>query len=650
MILFIVISRIIYYVRFTRVRNEQFNVDVWKNLYLQMVFASGILWGLSSVLIFPAGDHGLISMLLLMIAGLSAATTVSHSSLRLAPAAWMTPVLLALAIRCFIEGSENENIIGILTIIYLIALLGLSLNNHATITSSIALRFENLKLLGDVRESEAGYRNLFNSINDAIYVLDANGRLLDVNRGAESMYGCGRAAMLGKTPDMLAAPGLSVLGDVAAAIRKALEGEAQLIEFYGIRSDGTTFPQEVRFVPATYGGNRVVIAVARDITERKRIEAELLRTQKIEAIGVLAGGIAHDFNNLLQAAFSYLTVAKRKVDQRDKVLLMLEKAEKALQMSVNLTNQLLTFSKGGKPVKKPIALGSVIENATRFALSGSRSDCRFDVSSELWPADADEGQLTQVIHNIVINADQAMPEGGIISVTARNRDRGDAPDKRVPGLDRWIEIVVTDTGCGIPEEDLPRIFEPYFTTKKTGSGLGLATSYSIVKNHGGMIEVFSRVNKGSSFTIWLPAGGPLADNSVPSAQPAAIRKGRILIMDDEEVIRDSVGAMLDTLGQEVEYAADGAAAIHCYRSALSGGAPFDVVLLDATVRGGMGGEEAIRLLKQIDPSVIAVVSSGYSDNALVSNYAQHGFRAFLPKPFRLDDLQTVLGNLMRSSA
>jgi PAS domain S-box-containing protein len=647
MVLFIVISRIIYYARFTRVRNEQFNVNAWKNVYLLMVFASGILWGLSSVLIFPAGDHGRISMFLLMIAGLAAATTVSHSSLRFAPAVWMTPVLFPFIIRCFIEGGENGNIIGVLSILCLITFLGLSLNNHATIIKSIALRFENLKLLGEVRESEAGYRNLFNSINDAIYILDENGRLLDVNKGAETMYGYGRGALLGKTPDMLVEPGVGVRAGVATAIGKALQGEARLIEFSGIRSDETTFPQEVRFVPATYGSNRVVIAVARDISERKRVEAELLRTQKIEAIGVLAGGIAHDFNNLLQAMFGFLTVAKRKVDQRDRVLLMLDKSENALTMAVNLTTQLLTFSLGGKPVKKSIALGPVIESATRFALSGSSSDCRFDISTELWPADADEGQITQVIQNIVINADQAMSEGGIITVTARNRDRGDAAAASVPGPGRWIEMVVQDTGSGISEKDLPRIFEPYFTTKRTGSGLGLATSYSIVKNHGGMIEVSSRVGQGSSFTIWMPAGGTVADSAVRSEPPAAIRKGRILLMDDEAVVRESVGVMLDTLGQEVEYAADGAAAVQCYRTARSAGSPFDVVILDATVRGGMGGEEAIRLLKEIDPSVVAVVSSGYSDNALVSNYEQHGFRAFLQKPFRLESLQTVLGSLMR---
>jgi len=647
MVLLIVTSRIIFYIRFARVQDEQFNGDLWKNVYLLMVFASGILWGLSSVLIFPAGDHGRISMFLLMIAGLSAATTVSHSSLRFAPAAWMTPVLLLFAIRCFIEGDENEYIMGILSIVYLIALLGLSLNNHASITSSIVHRFENLKLLNEVRQSEAGYRNLFNSINDAIYILDENGRLLDMNKGAETMHGCERVAMLGKTPDMLAAPGLSVLADVGVAIRKALKGEPQLIEFFGIHSDGTTFPQEVRFVPATYGGNRVVIAVARDISERKRVEVEQLRTQKIEAVGVLAGGIAHDFNNLLQAALGFLAVAKMKVDQRDRVLLMLEKAENALQMSVDLTTQLVTFSKGGKPVTKSIALGPVIESATRFALSGSPSDCRFDVSSELWPADADEGQITQVIQNIVINADQAMEGGGIITVTARNRDCGEVSAAGTPGPGRWIEIVVRDTGSGISEEDLPRIFEPYFTTKTTGSGLGLATSYSIIRNHGGMIEVSSRKNKGSSFTIWLPAGGALADSAVRAEPPGALRRGRVLIMDDEEVVRDSVGAMLDTLGQEVEYAADGAEAVQCYRTALSAGSPFDVVILDVTVRGGMGGEEAIGRLKELDPSVVAVVSSGYSDKALVSNYAQYGFQAFLPKPFSLESLQAVLGSLLR---
>jgi len=328
---------------------------------------------------------------------------------------------------------------------------------------------------------------------------------------------------------------------------------------------------------------------------------------------------------------------------------MLEKSENALTMAVNLTTQLLTFSMGGKPVKRSISLGPVIESAARFALSGSSSDCRFNIEQGLWPADADEGQLTQVIQNIVLNADQAMPGGGIITVTAWNRDRGIAPAASVPGPGRWIEIVVQDTGSGIAEKDLPRIFEPYFTTKATGSGLGLATSYSIVKNHGGMIEVSSRMNKGSSFSIWLPAGAGAsdADSAVFSDMPAAIRKGRILLMDDEAVVRDSVGVMLDTLGQEVEYAADGAAAIERYRTARSAGSAFDVVILDATVRGGMGGEEAMRLLRQIDPSVVAIVSSGYSDNALVSNYEQHGFKAFLQKPFSLESLHAVLGDLMQ---
>jgi nitrogen-specific signal transduction histidine kinase len=390
----------------------------------------------------------------------------------------------------------------------------------------------------------------------------------------------------------------------------------------------------------------VVIALSRDISERKRAEAELLKTQKLEAIGVLAGGIAHDFNNLLQGVFGFLAVAKRKIDQRNKALLMLDKAEKALQMSVNLTGQLLTFSKGGMPVKKTIALRNVIETSSLFALSGSRSDCRFMIADDLWPVEADEGQIGQVIQNIVLNADQAMPSGGVVMVSARNLDRGTAPSSEL-GPGKWVEIEIADSGIGIPMEHRERIFEPYFTTKLTGSGLGLATSYSVVKNHGGLIEVSSAVNQGSTFTIWLPASDSAVQVSARTAAQAELRKHKILVMDDEEVVRDSVGEMLDALGQVVEFSNDGASAIEKYCAAQAAGSPFTIVILDATVRGGMGGEETVRRLREIDPSVTAIVSSGYSDDAVMSNYAARGFKAFLPKPFSFDSLQTVLGSVLK---
>jgi PAS domain S-box-containing protein len=769
MVLAIVTSRIVFYSRYAVVRDRPFDGRFWEKAYLQLAFASGVIWGLSALIIFPAGNDGLIALSLLVIASLSAATTVSHSSLKLGPAAWMTPVLLFYAVRCFIEGGE-ASIIGVLIIIFFLALLSHSFNNHKSITASIALRFENLKLLGDVqkseerfrllfqrhaavmllvepengrivdanvaaerfygypagelkrmhlqginmltedeirsarlralneecncfvfphrlangqvrtvevhtspiqtgekvllfsiihditerkqaeerlRASEASYRNLFDSITDAICIHEEDGRILDVNKGAEDMYGRERDFFLGRTPGTLAATGMNDLDALAAAILRAFGGEAQLIDFWGARSDGTVFPQEMRLMPATYGGRRVVIAAGRDISERKRAEAELLRAQKLEAIGVLAGGIAHDFNNLLQGVFSYLAVAKRRIDQRDKAVLMLDKAEAALQLSVKLTTQLLTFSKGGRPVKRTIALGPVIETSARFALSGSRSYCRFDLNDALWTVEADDGQIGQVIQNIVLNADQAMPGGGVVTVSARNEDLRNAPAASIPGQGRWVKIVIQDTGVGIPGERVQRIFEPYFTTKQTGSGLGLATCYSIVKNHGGLIEVSSIENRGSVFTVWLPASESVVRPSDRTETPAVLRRGRVLIMDDDEVVRDSVGEMLASLGQEVEFAVDGASAIEKYRSAKKAGSPFSVVILDATVRGGMGGEETIGILRKTDPNVVAVISSGYSDEGVTANYASHGFSAFLPKPFTCESLQTVLGALMK---
>lgn len=771
MVLAIVICRIVYYYRYTKARDQVLDGVFWQNAYVVLALVAGIIWGLSAFLIFPAGNLGLISVFVLVITSLSAATTVSHSSLRFGPVAWMAPALLFYAVRCFIAGGEVEYIIGLLIIIYFFALLNLSFNHHKTITASITLRFDNLKLLDEVRKSEerfrllfqrhaaimllvnpetgkiedanasaeryygypvgqlkqmflqdinilhpteiqsarldalneecncfimphrlasgevrivevqsspihiadsillfsiiqdvterkrveerllaseASYRNLFDSITDAISIHDEDGRILDVNKGAEAMYGQSHDFFLDKPYEALSASGLNDLAVVTQAVRRAFNGDPQLINFWGARSDGNVFPQEVRFVPATYNGRRVVIAVARDASERKRVEAELLRAQKIEAIGVLAGGIAHDFNNLLQSVFGYLAVAKRKIDQRDKALLMLEKADAALQMSAKLTTQLLTFSRGGKPVKRALALGPVIETAAWFALSGSRSGCTFAFSDDLWAVEADDGQIGQVIQNIVLNAEQAMPNGGIVTISARNADLRAASPESVPGPGKWVEIVIRDTGVGISGEHLSRVFEPYYTTKQNGSGLGLATSYSIVKNHGGLIEASSIENKGSVFTIWLPAGGSAVQTTSRSRTdgPIPVRKGRILIMDDEERVRDSVGEMLAELGHSVEFSTDGVSAIEQYRAAQAAGSPFSVVILDATIRGGMGGEETVRQLKKIDPSVVAVISSGYSENAAVSNYAAHGFRAVLPKPYTLESLQAVLGPLI----
>ncbi|MHB8836812.1 MAG: PAS domain-containing hybrid sensor histidine kinase/response regulator [Candidatus Methylomirabilia bacterium] len=382
-----------------------------------------------------------------------------------------------------------------------------------------------------------------------------------------------------------------------------------------------------------------------DITAQRLLEEERIKSQRLESVGTLAGGIAHDFNNLLQGVFGYISMAKLTHDQKEKSLALLEQAEKALHQSVTLTAQLLTFAKGGRPVKKVVDLRPVVENAVALALSGSRVTPEIVVDPNLRAVEADQGQIGQVVQNIVLNADQAMPLGGTIRVALRNISAAAI----VPPADLQgdlVEISIRDQGTGIPAEHLARIFDPYFTTKEKGSGLGLATSYSIIRNHGGLLRAHSEVGRGTEFLIYLPASGSRAVETPRPAPPAAARKGRILVMDDEKMIRDLAREMLASLEHEVACAETGETALAAYRVAQDAGRPFDVVILDLTIRGGMGGLETLRKLVEIDPAVKAVVSSGYSEDAALANYRELGFRAVLDKPYSIVDLQGVLDALL----
>ena len=384
-----------------------------------------------------------------------------------------------------------------------------------------------------------------------------------------------------------------------------------------------------------------------DITGRKTLEEQLRQTQKLESIGTLAGGIAHDFNNLLQGVFGYISLAKITIDQREKALTLLEQAEEALHLSVNLTNQLLTFSKGGKPVKKRIRIRSAVENAVKFALSGSHTNYEMDVPTDLWSVEADEGQLYQVIQNIVLNANEAMAGSGTVRVTLTNADITKETIVSLPDGGPFVRIAIQDSGIGIPEQNLARIFDPYFTTKQKGSGLGLATSYSIIKNHDGVIEVKSALNRGTTFTIYLPASkGAETETAKTTSNAAVTKKGRILLMDDEELVRNVAQEMVASLGHDLVSAEDGRKAIDLFRQARESGNPFDLVILDLTVKGGMGGEEAIGKIRDIDPGVKAVVSSGYSDSPILADYLAYGFSAVLNKPYMIDDLKHCLNQFI----
>jgi PAS domain S-box-containing protein len=400
------------------------------------------------------------------------------------------------------------------------------------------------------------------------------------------------------------------------------------------------------------------VIIVEDISEKHKTEQELYRADKLESLGILAGGIAHDFNNLLAAILSNIQLAQMKYRKNEDIERYLQESIASTHRASELTRQLLTFSKGGAPVKKAASLAELICDTAQFVLRGSTVKAECQIPETLWPVEVDTGQISQVIHNLVINAKHAMPKGGILQISAANitiesARPGVAPmgahHRFQPG--NYIKIVVKDHGVGIPAENLSKIFDPYYTTKKEGSGLGLATSYSIIKQHDGYLEVESEVGVGTTFYIYLPAlSQPFisaANDKLALAREAAVTGERlkILLMDDEEIILKSVGEMLRDYGHHVVLVPDGEIAIESYRKALAYGAPFDVVIMDLTVPGGMGGQEAITHLRNIDPQVTAIVSSGYANDPIISDYQSFGFCGVVTKPYKFDELNEVLKRL-----
>ena len=397
-----------------------------------------------------------------------------------------------------------------------------------------------------------------------------------------------------------------------------------------------------------------------DITERRRLQEEALKRGRLESLGVLAGGIAHDFNNILTAVLGNILLVKSGGNLDATTRHRLEESEQACLRARHLTQQILTFSRGGEPIKRVVVLEDLIRAAAASVLQGARARCDFKFAAGLWPVEADPGQLQQAVANIIANARQAMPTGGVIQIAAENLSPSAGPDA---ATDRasvpQVRITVRDEGPGVSAENLPKIFDPYFTTRREGGGLGLSIAYSVVTRHGGHISGSSPPGSGALITILLPAAGgasaaepPVAEApaaKTPAAEPAvAPEQARILVMDDEQVIREVTGGMLEHLGYRPSFAPDGAAAIAMFHRARDEGRPFAAVIFDLTVPGGIGGAEAIRALRALDPSVRAIVASGYSHDPVMADHRAHGFDALLSKPFGIEDLKEALRGLPRS--
>ena len=488
------------------------------------------------------------------------------------------------------------------------------------------------------------------SIGDAVIATDAQGRITLINKVAEHLTGWRQEAALGEALE-------KVFTIVNEHTRERCDNPvAKVLETGGIvglanntvlvGKDGSQRVIEDSGAPILDHQNRTlgVVLVFRDATEKRRMQEERQKAQKLESLGVLAGGIAHDFNNSLTAIIGNISLAKIYAQPGERILEKLEEIERVALRTKGLTQQLLTFSKGGEPVKSTVSIAELLKEAALFTLRGSNVRCTFDLPENLWSATVDAGQIGQVINNIIINAEQSMPEGGILEARAQNVEiASSTPIPLVRG--KYVKISIRDQGIGIPDAHLTKIFDPYFTTKQKGSGIGLSVAYSIVDKHSGYIAAESD-DGGTTFHVYLPA-----TESAGSAQTdhrSAILRGvgTVLLMDDEPDIRTVGGEMLQALGYTVVCARDGAGAVERYGQAQEAGEAFDAVILDLTIPGGMGGKEAVTKILALDPSAAVIVSSGYSNDPVMAQFRRYGFQGAVSKPYQLKDLSAVLHEVL----
>ena len=687
-------------------RNDEHS-SIWNRWFLVGNASSGIVWGALAIFLYPHDSISHQIFLALVLGGMVAGSTAIHSASKEAFLTFSLPASLAIIVRFVSDGSQFHVTMGAMGVLFFVTMALAMRRNHEVVRSAIRLQFEKNNLItylsnerdrakalnyalseevktcqvmeqelvrhrdhleqlvedrtSQLKTSEARFLFLAENITDLIWMMDVEGQHFSyMSPSVESLLGySSRDVESMSLKDVLTEGSLKVAHIVMNEELTLTRDQAaesprfRTLELEHLCKDGSTMWAEVRasLVRNDQGMAIGFVGVTRDMTERKkfdearhRLESQYLRSQKMEAIGTLAGGIAHDFNNLLTGVLGNISLAKDFLSEITPSFRFLRVAEHEGIRAKGLTQQLLTFAKGGDPIKSLASLEVLVKNTVEFTLSGSAVAREYVYDEPLWLVEIDAGQISQVVQSIVTNAVQSMPSDGQLTICWENlvyEETSDNHDIPVP-YGCYVKISFTDTGAGISSDDLPKIFDPYFTTKPECHGLGLTSTYAIIQKHNGHVTVNSTLGQGTCLTLYFPAS---PDSAVDEPWTPLVRRkgaGKILVMDDEESIRLLASEMLRACGYYFEMAKNGEEALSLYQEAQKVDQPFSAVILDLTVPGGLGGRETMDQLLKIDPNVKAVVTSGYSNDPIMAKYRAFGFQAVMRKPYTLLELSDVM--------